>query len=268
MEQEKRLISPIPRTSIDPQAETVTLHHADGDEVLAMNSAAGFQAASRAWLRCGWDVKQVYSFTWMGRPIIQLPEDLIRCQEVIYQLQPDLLIETGVAHGGSLIFYASLLALIGHGRVIGVDVEIRSHNRAALQAHPLASWIRLIEGSSIDPEILAQLHMQIQPSDHTILVILDANHSRDHVRAELEAYGPLVTPGSYIVACDGIMPDMVGAPRTKSDWARDNPLAAIDDFLAAHPEFSSHEPEFAFNEGQVTQRVTYWPRAFLRRNPL
>src|ERR1043165_10147614 len=116
-----------------------------------IGSPEAFAAISRAWLRSGWDTKYVYGFTWLGRPVIQLPEDLIRVQEVIYRVKPDAIIETGVAHGGSLVFYASLLAAMGRGRVIGIDVDIRPHNRAAIEAHPLAARITLIEGDSILP---------------------------------------------------------------------------------------------------------------------
>jgi len=148
----------------------------------------------------------------MGRPIIQLPEDIVRIQEVIYALQPDVIIETGVAHGGSLVFYASLFSAMGKGRVIGVDIEIRPHNRRAIEAHPLSRLITLIEGSSIEPETIARVKAQIRLGEK-VMVILDSNHTRDHVRAELEAYAPLVAIGSYIVACDGIVRDLQGAPR-------------------------------------------------------
>src|SRR6266480_2325826 len=127
-----------------------------GETICAIGSPEAFAIVSRAWLRLGWDVKYVYSFTWLGRPIIQLPEDMIRIQEVIYRLRPDVIVETGVAHGGSLIFYASLCHLIGKGRVIGVDIDIRSHNRAAIEAHPLSSLITLVEGDSVAPATIAK----------------------------------------------------------------------------------------------------------------
>ncbi|MCX7381718.1 MAG: CmcI family methyltransferase [Alphaproteobacteria bacterium] len=251
--------------TIDEARGRVTIRRPDGgEEVLAMDSPEAFSAVSGAWLRCGWDVKYVYGFTWMGRPIIQLPEDMIRIQEVLWSLAPDVVIETGVAHGGSLVFYAGLMAAMGKGRVIGVDIEIRPHNRSAIESHPMAGRIALVEGSSIDPETRAAVHRQIKPGE-TVLVILDSNHSRDHVARELELYAPLVSPGSYIVACDGIMAQVVGAPRTQADWTWNNPLTAIDEFLASHQEFRQEEPCFAFNEGAVRERVTYWPKSFLRR---
>jgi cephalosporin hydroxylase len=251
--------------TIDETRGQVIVAGADGArEVHAMDSPAAFAAVSAAWLRCGWDVKYVYGFTWMGRPIIQLPEDMIRIQEVIWRLRPDVIVETGVAHGGSLVFYAGLLRALGGGRVIGVDIDIRAHNRAAIEAHPMAADITLIEGSSTAPEIVAAVRARIAPGQR-VLVILDSNHRRDHVAAELARYSPLVSPGSYIVACDGIMAQVAGAPRTTPDWAWDNPISAVEAFLAGTQDFMLEEPGFAFNEGLVRDRVTYWPKCFLKR---
>jgi cephalosporin hydroxylase len=206
----------------------------------------------------------VYGFTWMGRPVIQLPEDMIRIQEVIYRIRPSVIIETGVAHGGSLIFYASLLEAMGSGRIIGIDVDIRSHNRRAIERHELAHRIDLIEGSSIDAHVLNAVNAMISRED-IVLVMLDSNHTRDHVLAELRAYGPMVTPGSYIVAADGIMAQLKGAPRTQSDWTWNNPKAAAQLFTDLDSRFVIEEPGFNFNEGQITERVTYWPGAFVKR---
>lgn len=252
---------------IDEENGTVTARDKDGREAThPMASPEAFRLVSQAWLRVGWDVKHVYSFTWLGRPIIQLPEDMFRLAELIHHVQPDVILETGIAHGGSLVFHASLCKAMGRGRVIGVDIDIRPHNRAAIEAHPLFGFISLIEGSSIAPETLAELRQTLQP-DERVLVVLDSNHTKDHVRAELEAYGPLVAPNSYIVACDGIMARVVGGPRTQPDWGWNNPTEAAKDFAAAHPEFVLEEPPFAFNESLITEaeRVTYWPGAFLRR---
>ncbi len=253
--------------TIDEAGGRVILQRADGTRAEhALDTPDAFEAVSAAWLRCGWDVKYVYGFSWMGRPIIQLPEDMIRIQEVIWRMRPDVVIETGVAHGGSLVFYAGIFAAMGKGRVIGVDIEIRPHNRVEIEAHPMAPRIMLVEGSSIAPGTVETVRAAIQPDD-TVLVILDSNHSQAHVEAELEHYAPLVSPGSYIVACDGIMAQVAGAPRTGVDWTWNNPLSAIDTFLARHPEFTADEPPFPFNEGKVRHRVTYWPRCYLRRLP-
>ena len=223
-----------------------------------------FALVSQAWLRIGWDTKYVYGFSWMGRPIIQLPEDMIRIQEVIYSVKPDVVIETGIAHGGSLIFYASLLKAMDKGRVIGVDIEIRPHNRKAIEAHEMFDYISMIEGSSVDDTVIDKVRHQIQPGERG-MVILDSNHTRAHVLAELRAYAEFVAVDSYIVACDGIMQDVVGAPRTSPEWITDNPQSAVKDFLAERDDFVLEEPLFPFNEGQITERVTYWPNAFLRR---
>jgi len=245
--------------------DVVRVSHPDGrTEEHGIGSPEAFRILSRLWLRSGWDMKQVYSFTWLGRPMIQLPEDMVRLQEVIYRVAPDVLVETGVAHGGALIFYASLFHAMDKGRVIGVDVEIRPHNRQAIEAHRLAPWITLIEGDSVGETVVGQVRETIGAGER-VMVCLDSNHTRDHVLRELECYAPLVTPGSYIVAMDGIMGELQGAPRTQPDWSWNNPRQAALDFVASHPDFVIEEPEFAFNEGSVTEWVTYWPGGFIRR---
>lgn len=251
-------------TIIDDATAEVVVRDQAGERRYALGSAEGFAAVSRAWLRAGWDAKHVYSFTWMGRPIIQLPEDMLRIQEVIFTVKPDVLIETGVAHGGSLVFYASLFKAMDRGRVIGIDVDIRPHNRAAIEAHLLSDRIALIEGSSTDAPVIAKVRELVNPED-IVLVVLDSNHTREHVLAELRAYGPLVTVGSYIVASDGVMGEVAGGPRTQEDWSWNNPREAALQFARENPHFELHEPEWLFNEGAVRDRVTYWPDAFLRR---
>lgn len=251
--------------TIDEANSLVHVDCADSRVSLPMDSPEAFEAVSKAWLRCGWDMKHVYTFTWLGRPIIQLPEDMIRVQEVIFQIKPDVLIETGVAHGGSLVFYASLFKAMGRGRVVGIDIEIRPHNRKSIEEHFLHPFIHLIEGSSIEPAIVAQAASHIRTGE-TVLIMLDSNHSKAHVLAELNAYASLVTPGSYIVAADGIMQDLVGAPRSESDWNLNNPQAAIAEFLAVHDEFEQIQPPWLFNESSgLRANVTYWPSAWLRR---
>ena len=251
--------------TIDEAQGRVVVQHADGStEEHPLDTPEAFEAVSAAWLRCGWDVKYVYGFTWMGRPVIQLPEDMIRIQEVIWRVRPDVIVETGVAHGGSLIYYASLFEAMGHGRVIGVDVDIRKPDRIAIESHPLAKRITLIQGSSASPGTRAAVRHGIDPQE-SVLVVLDSNHSRAHVEAELDLYAPLVSKGSYIVACDGIMAQIAGARRSAPDWEWNNPIAAVEAFLSRNPDFLLEEPGFAFNEGAVRQRVTYWPKSFLKR---
>ena len=229
-----------------------------------LDTPEAFNIISDVWLRAGWDNKHVYTFTWLGRPIIQLPEDMFRLQELICSLRPDVIVETGVAHGGSLVFYASLCKAMDHGRVIGVDVEIRPHNRIAIESHILSSFITLIEGSSIDPPVVDEVWSQIAPGER-VMVLLDSCHTKEHVLAELSAYSKLVSPGSYIVAMDGIMEKVAGGPRTQPDWSWNNPRQAALEFVERNPEFTIEEPAFLFNESNLSERVTYWPSAFIRR---
>jgi cephalosporin hydroxylase len=251
-------------TIIDDDAGEIRVQEGGTEQRYLLSSPEGFAAAARAWLRATWDAKYVYSFTWLGRPIIQLPDDLVRVQEVIYAVKPDLLIESGVAHGGGLVFYASLLKLIGRGRVVGIDIDLRPHNRRAIEAHDLAPLITLVHGSSTAPETVRQIAGLVEKSE-TVMVVLDSLHTYDHVTAELGALAPFVSVGSYVVVCDGIMEQIAGAPRTAPDWVTNNPRRAATDFVATHPEFVIEEPPWPFNEGPVDRRVTYWPDAFIRR---
>ncbi len=250
--------------TIDTDRNLIISTGPDGQTEIPLYSKAGFEALSRLWLKVGWNQKYTYTFSWLGRPVIQLPDDMIRTQEVIHRVAPDVIIETGVAHGGSLIYYASLCAAMGRGRVVGIDIEIRPHNRAAIEAHPLSHLITLVEGSSIAAETVAQVSSLVKPGE-TVLMLLDSNHLRDHVRAELEAYAPLVTPGSYIVATDGVMQEVYDAPRGTRSWREDNPVSAVEDFLTTHPEFALEQPAWPFNESELDQNVTHWPSAWLRK---
>ena len=252
------------KLTLDAEAKTLTLDDAGQTETLDLYSTEAFEAISRQWVRVGWNQKYQYTFSWMGRPVIQLPEDMIRMQEVIFQLKPDVIIETGVAHGGSLIFYSSLCKAMDQGRVIGIDIEIRTHNRAAIEAHPLNDRITLIEGSSTATEVVAKVKSLVHP-DESVLVILDSNHSYTHVLNELEAYAELVTPGSYLVATDGIMYDLADVPRGTPNWSTDNPSLAARDFAARHLEFVIEQPSWPFNESLLQENVTHWPGAWLKR---
>ncbi|WP_072393212.1 CmcI family methyltransferase [Hyphomicrobium sp. CS1GBMeth3] len=181
-----------------------------------------------------------YLWSWMGVPIIQMPADIMATQEVIWNTKPDIIIETGVARGGSMIFMASLLQVIGKGRVIGVDIDIRAHNRDSIEAHPLASRITLIEGPSTAPEMLAKVTAQI-PDGASVMVVLDSDHSRDHVLAELRAYAPLVTEGQYLVVADTLLGrgDASQAPTKRSRvlYPGDEPYAALNAYLEETDRF-------------------------------
>lgn len=252
------------KLTLDTEARTLTLQDGSETKTLDLYSKEAFEAISRQWVRVGWNQKYQYTFSWMGRPVIQLPEDMVRMQEVIFRLQPDVIIETGVAHGGSLIFYSSLCKAMDKGRVVGIDIEIRPHNRAAIKAHPLFDRITLIEGSSVAPETLAQVKACVK-SGEKVLVILDSNHTYDHVYQELEAYCGLVTPGSYIVATDGIMYDLADVPRGVPGWVKDNPTDAARDFVAKHAGYVIEQPAWDFNESDLTDNITHWPGAWVRK---
>jgi cephalosporin hydroxylase len=186
-------------------------------------------------------------------------------QEVIANLRPDVIIETGVAHGGSLIFYASLFkAMASEGRVVGVDIDIRPHNRTAIESHPLASYITLVEGDSVAPGIVARVRELLRPGDK-VMVILDSSHTKTHVARELEAYAPLVSLQSYIVATDGIMGLVHDVPRGKSEWISDNPFLAAKEFISSHPDFVLEEPKWRFNESELDRTISAWPGAWLKR---
>jgi cephalosporin hydroxylase len=233
-------------------------------EPMALYSDEGFRAVSDLWLKVGWNQKYSYTFTWLGVPIIQLPEDLIRYQEIVARLKPDVIVETGIAHGGSAIFSASLCRLIGKGRVIAIDIRIRPSNRAAIENHPLGDLITLIEGSSTAPNVVEKVKALIRPGE-SVLVVLDSDHGHAHVSGELAAYAPLVTPGSYIVATDGVMRDLTEVPRGARHWDIDNPARAAREFAASHPEFVLEPPPRGFSEATFTNEITYWPDAWLRR---
>jgi len=179
-----------------------------------------------------------YNFTWMGRPIIQYPQDMIAMQEIIWKIQPDLIIETGIAHGGSLIYYASLLELIGKGEVLGIDIDIRKHNRTEIEKHPMFKRIKMIEGSSISRETVEQVKKHAE-NKKSILVSLDSNHTHEHVLAELESYAPLVSIDSYIVVFDTIVEHLPeGYFSQKRPWGiANNPKTAVDEFLDSTKNF-------------------------------
>lgn len=249
---------------IDTETQTLELIEGLQQRTIPLYSDEAFETVSQQWSKIGWNQKYTYTFTWMGRPVIQLPEDMLRMQEAIYQIKPDVIVETGVAHGGSLIYYASLFKSMSKGRVIGIDIEIRPHNRAAIEEHELFPFIELVEGSSTASNIVKQVKSMVSP-DETVMVILDSDHSRQHVLDELNAYHDLVTPGSYIVATDGVMQEVYDVPRGNSAWQKDNPAEAAKEFLGEHPEFKLEEPAWSFNESSLDKSITHWPDAWLYR---
>ncbi|MBN1548973.1 MAG: cephalosporin hydroxylase family protein [Syntrophaceae bacterium] len=249
---------------IDTEAQSLLIEESGVVRHFDLYSKEAFERLSRQWVRVGWNQKYQYTFTWLGRPIIQLPEDMIRAQEIIFKIRPDVIVETGVAHGGSLIFYASLCKIMGNGRVVGIDIEIRPHNRRALEEHFLYRYITLIEGSSTAPEIINEARKLIKPNE-TVMIFLDSNHTKQHVLEELEAYSDFVTPGSYIVATDGIMKDLNDVPRGSQEWKWNNPAAAVSEFIRSHKGFVLEEPYRPFNESCLSKNITHWPEAWIKK---
>lgn len=245
---------------IDTGARTLNV---DGKNV-DLYSDDGFKILSDLWLKVGWNQRYTYTFQWFGVPVIQLPDDMVRTQEVLWEVKPDVIIECGVAHGGGSIYMASLCKAMGKGRVIGVELEFRGENRKHIESHPLSPLITLVEASSIAPETVEKVRGMIKPGE-TVLVVLDSNHTKAHVAAELEAYAPMVTKGSYIVATDGCMEYLEDVPRGKAGWTKDNPAEAARDFVKAHPEFVIDMPRPIFNESTLKETPTHWPDAWLKR---
>jgi len=255
------------RLVLDFDADSITTITGDVETRHALMSPEGYAAIAAAWVRVGWELKHSYSFSWLGRPVIQLPEDLLRIQEAIHLVRPDIVIETGVAHGGSLVFHATICRALGHGRVIGIDRLIRAGNRQAIEAHPLADLITLIEGSSTDAETVRRVRAEV-PAGARVLLLLDSNHSRAHVLAELDAYADLVPPGSYVLVADGVMAQVAGSARAGADWDVDHPLAAVREFLARRTDFVAEPPPWPFDESLGLRGVapaTYCPGGWLRR---
>lgn len=223
------------------------------ENIKGLGQDKDLQALSRIWVREISPHKWAYNFSWLGRPAIQFPNDAWAMQELIWKIKPDLIIETGIAHGGSLIFSASMLALLdmceaietgavldpkkSKRKVLGLDIDIRQHNREAIEAHPMSSRIQMIQGSSIAPEVIAQVKA-VAKNYQRVLVCLDSNHTHDHVLAELEAYAPLTSVGSYCVVFDTIVEDMPKAMFPDRPWGPgDNPKTAVWEYLKTHSEF-------------------------------
>ena len=208
------------------------------ESIVKMGQDISLKEITQDWFLATCQHKYSYNFTWMGRPIIQYPQDMIAMQEVIWQVKPDLIIETGIAHGGSLIYYASLLEMIGgSGRIIGLDIDIREHNRIEIEQHPMFKRIDLIEGSSIDPQIADRVY-KAAIGKQKILVVLDSNHTHEHVLTELNLYAKLVTKDSYLVVFDTVVEDMPSEFFPDRPWGQgDNPKTAVWEFLKTNDRF-------------------------------
>lgn len=248
-----------------PYLDTTPSAHADyrqekQQRIAGFADDAEFRALSERWRAMALERKYMNNFSWLGRPMIQLPMDAMAMQEIIWAVKPDLIVETGVAHGGSVVLSASMLQLLGHGEVLGVDIEIRPHNRQAIESHPMAHRIRLVEGSSTAPEVVAQVRAAAADKQR-VLVFLDSNHTHEHVLAELNAYADLVSVGSYCVVFDTFVEDMPDDyVWTERPWGKgNNPKTAVWEYLRSHPEFQIDKSV----EDKLL--VTSAPDGFLRR---
>jgi cephalosporin hydroxylase len=209
-----------------------------GNNIRRMSEDQAVRGLSNVWMRETAPYKYSYNFSWLGRPIIQFPQDMMAMQEIIWQVKPRLIIETGIAHGGSLIFYASMLELLGgDGMALGIDIDIRTHNRIEIEKHPMFRRIKMIEGSSIDHDIVQRVH-ETAAGKAPALVVLDSNHTHDHVLEELKAYSPLVTRGSYLVVFDTLVEDLPEGFFQDRPWGRgNNPKTAVREFLKTNDRF-------------------------------
>ncbi|MBT3285771.1 MAG: cephalosporin hydroxylase [Victivallales bacterium] len=195
------------------------------------------QERSKAMMLRSLEHQYSYHFRWLGVPIIQYPQDIVAMQEIIWEVKPDLIIETGIARGGSVIFYASMLQLLGQGDVLGIDIDIRAHNRGAIESHPMAKRITMFEGSSVTDEMGERVR-KFAAEHQTVLVVLDSNHTHEHALRELELYAPLVTPGSYCVVFDTVVEDMPAGSFPDRPWdIGNNPKTAVREYLKTHPDF-------------------------------
>jgi cephalosporin hydroxylase len=234
-------------------------------EIASLGRDEELAKASLDWMAKANRGKYSYHFEWLGRPIIQYPQDIVAMQELIWRVQPDLIIETGIAHGGSLIFSASMLELNAacggpaDAMVLGVDIDIRDHNREAIEKHPLARRISMIQGSSIAPDVVDRVRLEADRRNR-VLVSLDSNHTHDHVLAELTAYAPLTTKGSYCVVFDTVVEDLPADAYPAGRWGRgNNPKTAVNEYLLRHPEF-----EVDLSVDHKIQ-ISVAPRGYLRR---
>lgn len=210
----------------------------DPAAIARMAADPGMRSATRDFFDRSFQHRYSYNFSWLGRPIIQYPQDIVAMQEIIWKVRPRLIVETGIAHGGSLIFSASMLELIGGpGGVLGIDIDIRPHNRVEIEKHPLFRRIEMIQGSAIDPDVVAQVRQRI-PAEGPVLVCLDSNHTHEHVLRELELYSPLVTRGSYLVVFDTVVEDMPADAFPDRPWGPgNNPKTAVHEFLRTNSRF-------------------------------
>lgn len=238
-----------------------TFEKTNKKNISLMNKNNNFKKLTKSWIKFSEKYQYSYHFSWMGRPIIQYPQDIIALQEIIWKVKPEIIIETGIARGGSLIFSASMLQLIGKGTVIGIDIDIRNKNKIAIEKHPMFKRIKMIEGSSIDKKVIKKVH-QLTKNKKRVLVILDSNHSHKHVLEELKLYSPLVKKNSYLIVFDTIIEDVSNSTilsHQKRPWGRgNNPKTAVKQFLKINTRF--------VNEKEIENKlmITVGPCGYLK----
>lgn len=250
---------------LDTTDSVITSISEDGETShTAIYSQEGFKLLSSFWLKQQWNQLHWRSFSWFGFEIWQFPEDLLRLQEVVLAIKPDVIVETGVNRGGSAIFFATMCRLLGKGRVISIDIQIPPDVKQSVESSPFADLITLIEGDSTSSDVVEQVRRLVD-EEEKVFVFLDSDHSKAHVLRELKAYSSLVAPGSYIVATDGVMQSLTDTPNGQKGWNKDNPAAAAREFVLSHPEFVIRRPPALFGEEFVIDELTYWPDAWLYR---
>jgi len=248
---------------IDTDARSLLVDEPN-ERTLPLYSKAAFEILSREWIRVGWNMQHWMGFSWLGYQLLQLPEDVLRLQEVVYKLRPDVVVETGVYRGGSTMLFASLCQLMDHGRVLSIERFLQPGLREVFASDPLGHRICLFEGDSSSAEIFRAVQKEAAAA-RSVLVFLDSNHSKAHVLEELELYSQLVTLGSYIVAADGVMRVLADTPNGDPDWREDNPAEAAREFAGAHTDFVLETPEPLFLCEGYTEELTYLSDAWLKR---
>lgn len=251
------------RITIDTEAHLLQLTENGAAAEYSLFSPEAFRILSRQWIVLGWNLGHWSTFSWMGRQLLQLPDDALRLAELFWNLRPDVIVETGVYDGGSALLFASLCRLCGTGRVISIEHEFRPGVREAIR-QAAGDLVTLIEGDSSSPETVFQVRRNIGPAER-VCVFLDSGHAAQHVAAELRQFGPLVSQGCYLIVADSICPDLAHTPHGESRWSWDNPGKAVDEFLARHPEFSPERPTALFPAAADFTELSYFPGTWLRR---